>query len=916
MLLQHRLLTTALLLLWPLAAIQAQAGGPAPESGWQTLSPCGDTAFTESVTSQTPTGGTEVEARMTHEHTLARTYAPILRFAPSERYFPTIPFWTAFRPHRWTVTPMSVSSKKAEARTRYVQPLDSLIVQTPLTGHWDTLMAPEVLPSISAVRQDYDSVVDLSVRPYQLKLPLPVVFYRVCDFMASDTLTRTARLKLSAGQDSSLLEQRWRSKADQLWKYLRSDEQAWQRFGLGSARTSDTVQFDSVPAFSTAGARREQSRETLLRRIQKFHVIQYFIYYLQDWGLQGHSEDLESVFVFVPVDTTFAKSFRIVVGAGHAPPAPNNVLVLVGRDASRRKHYHPNILVELGGHSSAPDMPPFGQFSAGLDVNWHIGDLWGTRDEQATAGVSFSGRYEGAMTFPRDQEDAVTLFPKGLGSSRPDSTRTMIADLVRVSPDYLAERAHKAGHRPNVPSAEQSALADSILNAYQSIRRHFEVDRLIAIATSTRRDSVLDSVLSSESPDTGRAFQDAYSLATFRDINARAVKLDSLERERLDSTAKVVSYIVDKASLRWRPDSIKSVIRWLDLGTGRLSPDSLRTLLATSVPSAEPGDTALHAITQEIRNIVTERLLPEYSLVPVNYLQGLYHSALQSDTVLVRRHLMLITRLLHPAACDELACGLALLQKQALDSAFSSTVCGRKGIEYSPPNPKLYPWSLSLACRFTSLNDSVRVAIVDSIKLWDRDVYDTREDNPGQSKQWPASKHKMWEHELYRSPEAIFRTYLFRPTLLQLKSVPDAATLLFAGATFASRSILPYIGFIIPAFRTPTIPFKLPGYMSVHFGPYIGRPYTRQKPMGAVGILYEREFEYFYSFYLKGLWVNHRRNAENRPGASDFTWTTGLSLWCPCFRSLHVRPGIRFETEDLRPRFDSATWELQFEFRQ
>ena len=80
------------------------------------------------------------------------------------------------------------------------------------------------LPLVSEVRAAYDRALDRTARPYELRLPVPVVFYRVCDFSEPVDSGTVA--------DSAALQPRWSGKAWHLWDYLRSDEQAWYRFGL------------------------------------------------------------------------------------------------------------------------------------------------------------------------------------------------------------------------------------------------------------------------------------------------------------------------------------------------------------------------------------------------------------------------------------------------------------------------------------------------------------------------------------------------------------------------------------------------------------------------------------------------------------------------------------------------------------
>ncbi len=143
----------------------------------------------------------------------------------------------------------------------------------------------------------------------------------------------------------------------------------------------------------------------LRREVERIEVFCYWIYYLNDTGLEGHPQDLESVYVFAPVwrkDTKVEKEFLTkplaVVGAGHTEMVPNNVLLC---DTPLDSIV---ILTELGGHSSAPDRNGDGRLNPGYDANWQAANLWGTRDTQASSGLGALGNYESWMTFPRKEE--------------------------------------------------------------------------------------------------------------------------------------------------------------------------------------------------------------------------------------------------------------------------------------------------------------------------------------------------------------------------------------------------------------------------------------------------------------------------------------------------------------------------------
>ena len=286
------------------------------------------------------------------ERRLAERHAPVLRFAPNARYFPTLPFFTAIDGVDNNGDGLVDLTDSAEV---------TLIDSTAPIPIWNRLDQAYIgrLPAPGRNRAA------TSVPPSQqleFGLDHSAVMYRVC--------------ALEPGE------------VRELFRYLKSDEQAYSRIGVHAPLK------ETIPD-STA-----------------FKVVQYYFYYVKDLGLQGHPEDIEMVFVFVPVDPEKASQFRVVVGSGHSERTPNNVLVLFAPQLGlNRLNDSLSIIIEGGGHSSAPDLPTYGQFTPGVDVNWHVYDIWGTRDIQAITGLGFSGRYRPEMTFPRDGRNAVILFP-------------------------------------------------------------------------------------------------------------------------------------------------------------------------------------------------------------------------------------------------------------------------------------------------------------------------------------------------------------------------------------------------------------------------------------------------------------------------------------------------------------------------
>ena len=161
---------------------------------------------------------------------LAFRYAPILSYALGERYFPTIPFFTAF---------------------------DG--VDNNSNGLRDFTDIEEVNPSVQDGHLSWEAL---------------DTFY----------LRRSEQLSNAAYLDQHALLYRVRTlthgQERELRRFLLSDEQAWRRF----RRVADEELWKSF----------------------HFRVIEYYRYYIRDEGLEGHPEDIEFVFVFVPFteDTT------------------------------------------------------------------------------------------------------------------------------------------------------------------------------------------------------------------------------------------------------------------------------------------------------------------------------------------------------------------------------------------------------------------------------------------------------------------------------------------------------------------------------------------------------------------------------------------------------------------------------------
>ncbi len=276
-----------------------------------------------------------------------------------------------------------------------------------------------------------------------------------------------------------------------VWEFLQNDAQAWMR-----SRTLQDLYL----------------KWHLYKAV--FQVFEYYFYYVNDTGLQGHPNDLESVFVFLPrlrddSAQTNPEAMKglddllIIVGQGHSASTPNNVLVLTGHEARyvRQRGWH--AMVELGGHSSAADRNQDGEFSPGFDANWNIHEnMWGTRDLQAIAGAGYLGDYESWMTLPRSYRYSVTI------GNDPDNLRRLLelspgkTGLDVAAADSFAKRTQEDRDRTLTEETERSGKP---VNAGDLARARTQRGYLlIPVRVLHRLYWALEAV-----PDTGRAIPDS-----------------------------------------------------------------------------------------------------------------------------------------------------------------------------------------------------------------------------------------------------------------------------------------------------------------------------------------------------------------------------------------------------------------------
>ena len=146
---------------------------------------------------------------------------------------------------------------------------------------------------------------------------------------------------------------------------------------------------------------RDSDTLTLQERVL---TLEYYFYYLWDYGARCHSNDLESVSMRLSMREldkpagSYAVSLDSVVGAAHGSPWYANRLDLSkGVDDMSLP---PTLLVEEGKHAVAPDRNADGWYTPGYDVNDMPNDAWGVRDVMGS-GYAWGNAYRTHMTKPR-----------------------------------------------------------------------------------------------------------------------------------------------------------------------------------------------------------------------------------------------------------------------------------------------------------------------------------------------------------------------------------------------------------------------------------------------------------------------------------------------------------------------------------
>ena len=167
-------------------------------------------------------------------------------------------------------------------------------------------------------------------------------------------------------------------------------------------------------------------------------VLKYFFYYPRDYGLGGHTHDLEAVELHLFLqerDGCFRVRMDSAEALAHGSRWYSNLL-----DIEPDTRFPLTVFVEEGKHASACDRNADGRFTRGYDVNRQVNDAWGVRDVMG-AGVLLTSAYNAEMTKPRIE--AFRVFPPPSPLLQVDPARSS----TELSEDHLYRYELRPGDR-------------------------------------------------------------------------------------------------------------------------------------------------------------------------------------------------------------------------------------------------------------------------------------------------------------------------------------------------------------------------------------------------------------------------------------------------------------------------------------
>ncbi len=415
----------------------------------------------------------------------ALEYAPILWFADQEEYFPVMPFFSAFDglnndadDEVWDFDDPQEIAPSAPDKSAPEDDLTKLKLASweTLRKWYNRLLDEE---NLNAMAENRKNTGQMRINALQAKVDS---LNRGIEYLASivrQIPIGTPADSLQPGIDPDAAEEQARRFLEQLDQAVRGPQNLRHYQDSLSALKKELERFstdfavDQFKAKAKAAAKKRlcivfyniskrmkvrdlktelNNDEQFWHRLEQDYkdyfaktragltVFEYYFYYVYDKGLGHHPQDIERVFVYVPDSA----NFRVIAAAGHSNLTPNNVLFYKTDEVPEQYKSHLHILVELGGHSNAPDLKGNGLFEPGVDANWHIENLWGTRDMQARAGSGALGQYASWMTFPRDLSGKVFPPDPALENVRPEFCyRLLPVRNFRALDDLLSRYAKR-----------------------------------------------------------------------------------------------------------------------------------------------------------------------------------------------------------------------------------------------------------------------------------------------------------------------------------------------------------------------------------------------------------------------------------------------------------------------------------------
>lgn len=325
-------------------------------------------------------------------------YAPALWFAKEEKYYPTIPFFTAFE---WQDRTNSIASPDYSCLfdSVNIQKAREILYQQGAGEFFNNSQMLWPDRSWPALDSTYQS------RIREQSIPQVWVFW--------DSTT----ISLESFEDIVKTDRQFWKRSKSYREWIQVLHHVTEPQASGDSTEVKTVEELNryIGELRLPRSDRDRLFEELLNQRLHFHgslpsmskrllkkipVYRYWMYYLNDDGIEGHPQDIERTYVFATpnaADRTKYDPPLAIIGLAHKDWNANNVLLFPPEETNTDFH----ILIERGGHSCAPDLNGDGRFSPGFDANWRSENLWGTRDTQAASGSGALGSYQSWMTFPR-----------------------------------------------------------------------------------------------------------------------------------------------------------------------------------------------------------------------------------------------------------------------------------------------------------------------------------------------------------------------------------------------------------------------------------------------------------------------------------------------------------------------------------